>query len=79
MNLKDCPLIYDLVRNGPLKSEHVDLLKVSHCGFNGKEPKIWCPLERGACITPEGKRSKFIVNKFQDGNLINKNNPSTIL
>lgn len=60
VDLKTCPLLFNLFKIRPMSDEHVKLLKSSHCGFNAnKDPKVWCPVITTSCTTPNGQKSKW--------------------
>lgn len=54
----DCPTLLVMVNNPRRTKEEVQLLRQSHCGFEGETPKVCCPeVEERTdrrCFTPEG-------------------------
>lgn len=43
INLKICPTLVEILRREkPIPESSLDLLRKSHCGFEGKDPKVCC-------------------------------------
>lgn len=52
MRLQSCPPLYELARQQQrANSVHIDFLRSSQCGFDGRSPKVCCP-QRGKAPAP---------------------------
>lgn len=42
IQLRQCPALLQLISRKPIRPQDTDYLRRSHCGFEGKEPKVCC-------------------------------------
>ncbi|XP_031332996.1 phenoloxidase-activating factor 3-like isoform X2 [Photinus pyralis] len=56
--LVKCPQLLHLVQTDRDSTETIKILRSSHCGYNGREPKVWCIQVYPACKTPNGKSGR---------------------
>lgn len=56
IKLSECPSLNKLLIPENKDSFGLDLLRLSQCGFVGKEPKVWCIRSNNECLTPDSKQ-----------------------
>ncbi|XP_044756923.1 CLIP domain-containing serine protease 14D-like isoform X2 [Coccinella septempunctata] len=81
IRLKHCPLALKLVETRRNDPQVIKFLRFTHCGFQGKEPMVWCNMFE-KCVDPEGNEGKCtsVRNCKSFVNLIKKSdirNPET--
>lgn len=52
LTITSCQPLFQLLKNKPLSSASTDLLRRSHCGFDGTLPKVCCPLNDNPAPVP---------------------------
>ncbi|KAK5649795.1 hypothetical protein RI129_000824 [Pyrocoelia pectoralis] len=53
-----CPQLLRLVETDRDSLQTIKVLRNSHCGYNGREPKVWCIQVYPYCKTPNGKAGR---------------------
>ncbi|XP_012265988.2 uncharacterized protein LOC105691829 [Athalia rosae] len=56
VEISQCDELVQLLQARPLRNDAYDLLKQSHCGFQGKDPKVCCP-SLGTSTRPRGDQA----------------------
>ncbi|XP_076657393.1 serine protease ea-like [Halictus rubicundus] len=46
IGIRQCPVLFSIVSLNPVPPDSVQYLKQSHCGFEGRDPKVCCPPEQ---------------------------------
>lgn len=76
IKLKHCPFALKLVETRRNDPSVVKFLRFSHCGFQGREPMVWCNMFE-ECSAPDGKKGKCtsvrkcqsFLNKIENTNI----------
>lgn len=66
-SIYSCQPLLTIINKPDRSTQEIDLLKKSHCGFDGNAPAVCCPgeeepkpTEKPKCFTPEGKPGECI-------------------
>lgn len=60
--VRSCTPFFDIVKKPPVSAENAQLFQKSQCGFDGRHPKVCCPLDTKPAETDEEIASDLLPN-----------------